>query len=70
MFRPNSTAGYQGYQSGIKAFCTPDIMSGNPLATLVLSTSKMEGRLGRGKERVKSDMSYQNTLRRRHEKSS
>jgi len=27
MFRPNSTAGYQGYQPDIKAFCIPDIMS-------------------------------------------
>jgi len=28
MFRPNSTA---GYQPDIKAFCTPDIMSHQPL---------------------------------------
>jgi len=30
MFRPNPTAGYQGYQPDIKAFCTPDIMSCYP----------------------------------------
>jgi len=31
MFRPNLTAGYQGYQPDIKAFCTPDIMRCYPL---------------------------------------
>ena len=37
MFRPNPT-GYLGYQSDIKAFCTPDIMSCHP----VFSTSCVE----------------------------
>jgi len=35
MFRPNSTAGYQGYQPDIKAFCTPDIMSCHPLVRTI-----------------------------------
>ena len=31
MFRPNPTAGYEGYQPDIMAFCTPDVMSCYPL---------------------------------------
>jgi len=31
MFRPKPTAGYQGYQPYIKAFCTLDSMSSYPL---------------------------------------
>jgi len=31
MFRPNETAGYQGYQPDIKAFSTPDFMGCHPL---------------------------------------
>ena len=37
MFRPNSTAGYQGYQPDIKAFCTLDTMSFRPLEKALFS---------------------------------
>ena len=39
MFRPNPTAGYQGYQPDIKAFCTPNIMSCYPLPHAARDTS-------------------------------